>query len=145
MRLFTYLIILLLPAFCCAQQNKNATTDQGNQAAKASNPTPPINNYFHVIVSLSALNTDATVNSIKSLINAGNSGLSYEGYCKNQKCLILRASTSKYASPNEVIAYLQAQEGNAVMCFKDYTVGEFYRVCTFPTEDEYQYFKTTYR
>jgi hypothetical protein len=101
--------------------------------------------YFDIIISLSATNTDNTVEEIKTLINGSTTGLIYEGYCKSQKCLILKANLLSFSSAVAVVSYLKVAFGNSILCSKDYTVKDFYKLCTFASESEYQYFKITYK
>ena len=122
-----YFIFLFTSSFIVFSQQENRT------------------GYFDVIISLSAENTDNKVNEIKSLVNGGTSGLTYEGYCKNQKCIILKASSLTYNSTAAVVAYLKSNIGTDILCSKDYTVKDFYTLCTFASESEYHYFKITYR
>ena len=101
--------------------------------------------YFDVIISLSASNTDSRVAQIKILVASDTSGLVYEGYCKSQKCIILKATNLIFSSSDSVFNYLKLHIGDAVLAYKDYTVKEFYKQCTFASEEEYQYFKKTYQ
>ena len=101
--------------------------------------------YFDIIISLSASGTDNRVEKIKNFISTDATGLIYEGYCKSQKCIILKASTLSFGSSDAVVAYLKLHIGDAILAHKDYTVKEFYRLCTFASDEEYYYFKTTYR
>lgn len=129
-------LILLFISFCkifSQQQNRINNSNSINSID------------FDVIISLSAVNTDNQVEQIKSLINGGTTGLTYEGYCKNQKCIILKASSLTYNSVAAVVAYLKSNVGNDVLCSKNYTIQDFYKLCTFESEEEYHYFKITYR
>jgi len=100
---------------------------------------------FDVIISLSASGTDDKVEKIKSFIASDTAGITYEGYCKSQKCIILKASPLVFSSASAVADYLRLHIGDAVLSSKDYTVKEFYKLCTFASDQEYKYFKTTYR
>lgn len=105
----------------------------------------PVSKYFDVIISLSAANTNNKVSEIKAFIESFESGLVFEGYCESQKCLLLRASMFKFNSPGDVANFLKSKFGIAILDYKDYTFREFYKICTFSTEAEYQYFKKTYK
>jgi len=101
--------------------------------------------FFDVIISLSATETDNKAGKIKTLISSDTTGLTYEGYCISQKCIILKANSIKFSSGDAVLSYLKLRMGDAVLANKDYTVKEFYRLCTFASEQEYNHFKTTYK
>jgi hypothetical protein len=101
--------------------------------------------YFNVIISLSAINTDNNAEQIKSLLASDTAKLTYEGYCKSQKCIILKANLLYFNSAQAVVGFLKKSFGNSILCNKEYAVKDFYKLCTFSSEQEYQYFKTTYR
>lgn len=129
MRVFVQIIgrlaLFLLTGVCFAQQ-----------------PARPYKS-FDVIIGISAANGEATAHEIKLLLS-DSAHLSFQGYCANQQCVILRASAASFSSAQAVSDYLKNLYPDRVLGYKDYSVSEFFKQCTFPDPAEYQYFKQTY-
>lgn len=100
---------------------------------------------FDVIVGISEKSETRMVKAVKKFFAENPPGISYLGYCNSQRCFILRASLSHFYSSDSVVNFLRNKFGAGVLGCKDYSVQEFYRNCNFKNEQEYKYFKTTYR
>src|ERR1700741_3493264 len=92
---------------------------KAQQGEKQGGNTGPANLTFEIIVSLSAINTTENANAIKTLANSGTSGLTYLGFCKSQKTVLLIASSSGFLSKTAVINYLKSKIGECILDYKD--------------------------
>src|ERR1700749_4685028 len=84
---------------------------------------------FDVIISLSEPGADTKVEEIKNFILPDTSGLTYQGYCLSQKCIVLKASSGIYENANTVLNYLKTHI-NGIEGIKNCSVREFYKHCT---------------
>jgi hypothetical protein len=100
--------------------------------------------HYHVIVSISAMGEESTVKAIKKLSADPSGGLSFLAYCNNQKCVILTASRDFYYDAGQVLNFLISTVGKNILGIKNYSLEDFYKICSFENESESNYFKTTY-
>jgi hypothetical protein len=113
------------------------------QGTKSSFPEKELS--FDVIVGVSSQGETKTIKAVQKFFEENPAGISYLGYCNSQRCLILRAYLSHFYSADAVVNFLRNKFGSSILGYKEYEVKEFYRQCSFKSEREYKYFKTTYK
>ena len=107
---------------------------------------PEPSDSFVAIINISPNNSNKIVDGIIHHVREGKTGLKYIGFCSTKSCAVFKTTSKNYPSLTKgVCAYLQNSFGpDKIVGYETIAIEAFWYGCQFYTEQEYQYFKTTY-